>query len=126
MFVIAGGECVLDRLWAKALCRFRTPDGRSAGAPSPHALVKRRSRSAPSPHSKTSPPSHGAILPPQNAAGNWIKIVQRVPVRIEFEAGQDLRRLRAGMSATVEIDTGRRGRLARLFGSSAVAQDPEQ
>src|SRR5262245_646206 len=66
-----------------------------------------------------------AILPPQNAAGNWIKIVQRVPIRIEFEQGQDLRRLRAGMSATVEIDTGRRGRLARLLGSSAVAQDPE-
>ena len=62
-----------------------------------------------------------AILPPQNAAGNWIKIVQRVPLRIEFEAGQDLRRLRSGMSATVEIDTGRRGRLARLLGSSAVA-----
>jgi membrane fusion protein (multidrug efflux system) len=67
-----------------------------------------------------------AILPPQNAAGNWIKIVQRVPVRIEFAAGQDLRRLRAGMSATVEIDTGRRGGLARLWGASAVAQDPEQ
>ena len=67
-----------------------------------------------------------AILPPQNAAGNWIKIVQRVPLRIEFEAGQDLRRLRSGMSATVEIDTGRRGRLARLLGSSAVAQDPDE
>jgi membrane fusion protein, multidrug efflux system len=66
-----------------------------------------------------------AILPPQNAAGNWIKIVQRVPIRIEFDQGQDLRRLRSGMSATVEIDTGRRGRLARLLGSSAVAQDPE-
>ena len=66
-----------------------------------------------------------AILPPQNAAGNWIKIVQRVPVRIEFAPGQDLRRLRSGMSATVEIDTGRRGRLARLLGSSAVAQDPD-
>jgi membrane fusion protein, multidrug efflux system len=67
-----------------------------------------------------------SILPPQNAAGNWIKIVQRVPMRIEFAPGQDLRRLRSGMSATVEIDTGRRGRLARLLGSSAVAQDPEQ
>jgi len=66
------------------------------------------------------------ILPPQNAAGNWIKIVQRVPIRIEFEPGQDVSRLRSGMSATVEIDTGRRGRLARLFGSSAVAQDPEE
>jgi membrane fusion protein, multidrug efflux system len=66
-----------------------------------------------------------AILPPQNAAGNWIKIVQRVPVRIEFAPGQDLRRLRSGMSATVEIDTKRPGRLARLFGASAVAQDPD-
>jgi membrane fusion protein, multidrug efflux system len=66
-----------------------------------------------------------AILPPQNAAGNWIKIVQRVPVRIEFAPGQDLRRLRAGMSASIEIDTGRRGRLASLLGSSAVAQDPD-
>jgi membrane fusion protein (multidrug efflux system) len=63
-----------------------------------------------------------AILPPQNAAGNWIKIVQRVPIRVDFAAGQDLRRLRAGMSATVEIDTGRRGRLARLFGASAAAE----
>jgi membrane fusion protein, multidrug efflux system len=67
-----------------------------------------------------------AILPPQNAAGNWIKIVQRVPMRVEFAPGQDLRRLRAGMSATVEIDTGRRGRLARFLGSSAVAQDPDK
>jgi membrane fusion protein, multidrug efflux system len=66
-----------------------------------------------------------AILPPQNAAGNWIKVVQRVPVRIEFEPGQDLRRLRAGMSATVEIDTGRRGRIASLF-SSAVAEAPQE
>ncbi|KAB2914430.1 MAG: HlyD family secretion protein [Hyphomicrobiaceae bacterium] len=66
-----------------------------------------------------------AILPPQNAAGNWIKIVQRVPVRIEFERGQDLRRLRSGMSAYVEIDTGRRGRIVSLFGSRAEAQDPD-
>jgi len=67
-----------------------------------------------------------AILPPQNAAGNWIKIVQRVPIRVEFAPGQDLRRLRAGMSATIEIDTGRRGRLARLLGGAVAAEhDPE-
>ena len=30
-----------------------------------------------------------AILPPQNAIGNWVKVVQRVPVRIAFDAGQD-------------------------------------
>jgi membrane fusion protein (multidrug efflux system) len=64
-----------------------------------------------------------AILPPQNAAGNWIKIVQRVPIRVEFAPGQDLRRLRAGMSAFVEIDTGRRSRLALMLGGSAAAEE---
>jgi membrane fusion protein, multidrug efflux system len=67
-----------------------------------------------------------SILPPQNAAGNWIKIVQRVPVRIEFGVGQDMRRLRSGMSATVEIDTGRVGRIASFFSSSAIAEAPEE
>jgi membrane fusion protein, multidrug efflux system len=67
-----------------------------------------------------------SILPPQNAAGNWIKIVQRVPVRIEFAVGQDMRRLRSGMSATVEIDTGRVGRIASFFSSSAIAEAPEE
>lgn len=67
-----------------------------------------------------------AILPPQNAAGNWIKIVQRVPIRIEFAPGQDLRRLRSGMSANIEIDTGRRGRIVSLFGGSAIAEDTDR
>jgi membrane fusion protein, multidrug efflux system len=60
-----------------------------------------------------------AILPPQNANGNWVKVVQRVPVRIVFDQGQDLARLRAGMSVNVDIDTGRRRTLASLFGASA-------
>jgi membrane fusion protein (multidrug efflux system) len=46
-----------------------------------------------------------SILPPQNATGNWVKVVQRVPVRIVFDKGQDLHLLRAGMSVNVEIDT---------------------
>jgi membrane fusion protein (multidrug efflux system) len=46
-----------------------------------------------------------SILPPQNASGNWVKVVQRVPVRIVFDKDQDLSLLRSGMSATVEIDT---------------------
>jgi membrane fusion protein (multidrug efflux system) len=48
-----------------------------------------------------------AILPPQNASGNWVKVVQRVPLRVEFDPDQDTRDLRAGMSAYVSIDTGR-------------------
>jgi membrane fusion protein (multidrug efflux system) len=62
-----------------------------------------------------------AILPPQNANGNWVKVVQRVPVRIVFDPGQDLSRLRAGMSVTVYIDTGRRRTFASLIGVSATA-----
>ncbi|MBS0532531.1 MAG: HlyD family secretion protein [Proteobacteria bacterium] len=46
-----------------------------------------------------------SILPPQNATGNWVKVVQRVPVRIAFDKGQDLGLLRTGMSVNVEIDT---------------------
>ena len=57
-----------------------------------------------------------AILPPQNANGNWVKVVQRVPVRIEFERGQKLSALRAGMSVIVDIDTKRGRSLASLIG----------
>jgi membrane fusion protein (multidrug efflux system) len=62
-----------------------------------------------------------AILPPQNAVGNWVKVVQRVPVRIAFDAGQDVGLLRAGMSVTVDIDTGRRRSLWSLFGLGGAA-----
>lgn len=50
--------------------------------------------------------SEFALLPPQNATGNWVKVVQRVPVRIELAPGQEVPTLRAGMSASVEVDTG--------------------
>jgi membrane fusion protein, multidrug efflux system len=47
-----------------------------------------------------------SLLPPQNASGNWIKVVQRVPVRIEID-DEDLVHspLRVGLSATVTVDT---------------------
>ena len=52
-----------------------------------------------------------ALLPPQNATGNWIKVVQRVPVlfAIERDGGPSAERpaLRAGMTVSVSIDTGR-------------------
>jgi membrane fusion protein, multidrug efflux system len=67
-----------------------------------------------------------AILPPQNASGNWVKVVQRVPVRIAFEPGQDVSNLRSGMSVTVDIDTRRRRGLGSLFGNDvANAKDGE-
>ncbi|MCF8475830.1 MAG: HlyD family secretion protein [Pseudolabrys sp.] len=49
--------------------------------------------------------SQFSILPAQNASGNWVKVVQRVPVRIAFDKGEDTQLLRSGMSVNVEIDT---------------------
>jgi membrane fusion protein (multidrug efflux system) len=46
-----------------------------------------------------------SILPPQNASGNWIKIVQRVPVRIALDAGElKDNPLRIGLSVTAKVD----------------------
>jgi membrane fusion protein (multidrug efflux system) len=46
-----------------------------------------------------------ALLPPQNASGNWIKIVQRVPVRILLDSSEIRRHpLRIGLSAIVRVD----------------------
>jgi membrane fusion protein (multidrug efflux system) len=60
-----------------------------------------------------------SILPPQNASGNWVKVVQRVPVRIAFDKDEDTRLLRSGMSVNVSIDTGH----SRLpFGSAAAKE----
>jgi membrane fusion protein, multidrug efflux system len=58
-----------------------------------------------------------AILPPQNATGNFVKVVQRVPVRIYFDTNDKyVQKLKAGMSAYTSIDTGHRRSLAALFG----------
>ena len=48
--------------------------------------------------------SEFALLPPQNATGNWVKVVQRLPVRLRIDAA-DAPTLRAGMSVVVRIDT---------------------
>jgi membrane fusion protein (multidrug efflux system) len=50
--------------------------------------------------------SQFALLPPQNATGNFTKIVQRVPVRIHIDAGAETRKvLVPGLSVTVRVDT---------------------
>jgi membrane fusion protein (multidrug efflux system) len=54
-------------------------------------------------------PATGAefsVLPPQNASGNWVKVVQRVPIRLNVEVPAGAPSLRSGMSANVEVDTG--------------------
>jgi membrane fusion protein (multidrug efflux system) len=71
-----------------------------------------------------------SILPPQNASGNWVKVVQRVPVRIAFAPDQNTSYLRSGMSVTVEIDTGHSRSLGRLIGSlfmpASLAESSEE
>ncbi|MEH3038181.1 MAG: HlyD family efflux transporter periplasmic adaptor subunit [Sphingomonas adhaesiva] len=74
-----------------------------------------------------------ALLPPQNASGNWIKIVQRVPVRIALNP-QELRAnpLRVGLSVKATVDTANLngGRLAQVAaapyrGDATVGTTPE-
>jgi membrane fusion protein (multidrug efflux system) len=71
-----------------------------------------------------------AILPPQNASGNWVKVVQRLPVRVRLLTHRDEAPLRAGMTATVNIDNGRRRHYAdimtALFGrTTAIAANTQ-
>lgn len=55
-----------------------------------------------------------SLLPAQNATGNWVKVTQRIPVRLRFDGDvADKVALRTGMSANVTVDTG----VARGFGA---------
>lgn len=60
--------------------------------------------------------SEFSVLPAQNATGNWVKVVQRVPVRLEFTDRSDVRLL-AGLSADVRVDT-----KGRVVSSTLIAQ----
>jgi membrane fusion protein, multidrug efflux system len=59
--------------------------------------------------------SEFSILPAQNSSGNWVKVVQRIPVRIRVNPTPEALKLRAGMSVTVSIDTGHRRALAEML-----------
>jgi membrane fusion protein, multidrug efflux system len=49
-----------------------------------------------------------SVLPPENATGNWVKVVQRLPVRLEFDELDPNRPLFSGISVTARVDTGYR------------------
>ena len=57
-----------------------------------------------------------SILPAQNASGNWVKVVQRVGVRIDLDIKPEDPPLRAGLSTVVSIDTGHSRWYRTLFG----------
>jgi membrane fusion protein, multidrug efflux system len=56
-----------------------------------------------------------SLLPAENSSGNWVKVVQRLPVRVRIDRHPGDPPLSAGMSAEVEIDTGHTRSLADLF-----------
>lgn len=64
-----------------------------------------------------------ALLPPQNASGNWVKVVQRLPVRLKLKPTDTAEPLplRAGMTASVTVDTKRERRISTFFGGRSVA-----
>lgn len=57
-----------------------------------------------------------SVLPAENASGNWVKVTQRIPTRIVIDRKKGDPELRSGMSAVVDIDTGRRTWQRMLFG----------
>jgi membrane fusion protein (multidrug efflux system) len=59
--------------------------------------------------------SEFSVLPAQNTSGNWVKVVQRIPVRIHVDRHPGDPELRTGMSVEVDIDTGHTRSLADLF-----------
>ncbi|WP_457936161.1 HlyD family efflux transporter periplasmic adaptor subunit [Mesorhizobium sp. 10J20-29] len=63
-----------------------------------------------------------SLLPAQNATGNWVKVTQRVPVRVKLDERAAKEPLHSGLSATVTVDTGFVRTVGGLFGSAAAAQ----
>lgn len=56
-----------------------------------------------------------SLLPPENATGNWVKVVQRLPVRLELDDLDPNRPLFSGISVTARVDTGHRRSWAHLL-----------
>ncbi|WP_232476017.1 HlyD family secretion protein [Flavisphingomonas formosensis] len=63
-----------------------------------------------------------ALLPPENATGNWVKVVQRLPVEIRIDAVPADIPLHAGLSVEATVDTGHR---RRLFGADTPPVTPQ-
>ena len=73
-------------------------------------------------------PATGAefsLLPPENATGNWVKVVQRLPVRLALQMPPDAPPLRTGISASVSIDTERSRAQRHLVATAQPPRDEE-
>ena len=65
-----------------------------------------------------------SIIPAQNATGNWVKVTQRIPVRIALDIRPGDPPLRAGMSAIIDIDTRYVRTTPRLLGFLVRKPEP--
>lgn len=65
-----------------------------------------------------------SLLPAQNTTGNWVKVVQRIPVRISIEDAAEKPALRTGMSVEAQIDTGSARGLPNMFSEMFASKDP--
>jgi membrane fusion protein (multidrug efflux system) len=63
-----------------------------------------------------------SLLPAQNATGNWVKVTQRIPVRIKLDNPEARILARSGLSATVTVDTGKSRSFGDLFSSAKAAE----
>jgi membrane fusion protein (multidrug efflux system) len=63
-----------------------------------------------------------AVLPPENATGNWVKVVQRLPVRLELDQIDQTQKLFSGISVTVRVDTGYRRTLRHPLQITPVSE----
>jgi membrane fusion protein (multidrug efflux system) len=59
--------------------------------------------------------SEFSILPAQNSSGNWVKVVQRIPLRVKITSGPKDTPLRDGMSAEISVNTNHHRHLSDLF-----------
>ncbi|MDR6293188.1 MULTISPECIES: HlyD family secretion protein [Inquilinus] len=66
-----------------------------------------------------------SVLPPENATGNWVKVVQRLPVRLELDEVDPGRPLFSGISATVRVDTGHRSNWRHALLAAFAAEAAE-
>ncbi|MBN9218409.1 MAG: HlyD family secretion protein [Mesorhizobium sp.] len=63
-----------------------------------------------------------SLLPAQNATGNWVKVTQRIPVRLELTDPDARMALRTGMSASVSVDTGVARGFPAIFGHAKAGE----
>src|ERR1700742_1329179 len=112
--LVAPGTQVIDlvrnEVWVQANFKETQLTNMRVGDPADIRIDTFRNRTFEGKAEQLSPASGSqfALLPPDNATGNYTKVVQRVPVKIVFSPGQPyLDRLRPGFSAEVTVHTGK-------------------